>query len=127
MTSLLTIDMASRLTGMALANVTREFPNKLDHVLTGPQDIKGPRALHPVFYGSFDWHSCVHGYWMLVRLHRRFETLRARIRPVIDAQVTPDNVAQELAYLRDPIRRTFERPYGMAWLLLLGAELARCS
>jgi hypothetical protein len=127
MTSLLTIDMASRLAAMAMSNVTREFPNKLDHVLTGPQDIQGPRALHPIFYGSFDWHSCVHGYWVLVRLYRRFDALRERIRPLLDEHVTPENVAAELAYLRDPIRRTFERPYGMAWLLMLGAELAQCS
>ena len=127
MTSLLTIATATRMAEMAMANVTREFPNKLDHVLTGPQDVKGPRALHPIFYGSFDWHSCVHSYWLLVRLHRRFEPLRKRIGRLLDAQITPDNVAGELAYVRDPIRRTFERPYGMAWLLMLGAELARCS
>ena len=68
MTSRLTIDMAVPLAEIAIANVTREFPNKLDHVLTGPTDVKGPRALHPIFYGSFDWHSCVHAYWVLARL-----------------------------------------------------------
>lgn len=127
MASLLTAEIASRLAAMAIANVTREFPNKLDHVLTDPDDVKRPRDLHPIFYGSFDWHSCVHGYWVLVRLHRRFEELRGRIKPLIDTHVTPANVAQEVAYLRDPIRRTFERPYGMAWLLMLGAELTRCT
>src|SRR6185503_15738890 len=56
---------ASRLVGIAQSHVTREYPNKLDHVLSGPEDLRGPRALHPVFYGSFDWHSCVHSYWLL--------------------------------------------------------------
>jgi hypothetical protein len=126
MTSSLAIDTATRLAEMARANVTREFPNKLDHVLTGPRDVRGPRELHPIFYGSFDWHSCVHGYWLLTRLYRRFDALRDRIAPLIDTHVTPDNVAAEIDYLRDPIRATFERPYGMAWLLMLGAELAQC-
>ena len=110
-----------------MANVTREFPNKLDHVLTGPQDVEGPRALHPIFYGSFDWHSCVHGYWVLARLLSPLRPLRERIRPADRPPRHPENVAAELAYLRDPVRRSFERPYGMAWLLMLGAELAQCS
>jgi hypothetical protein len=127
MPAVLTSNQAYRLAEMALANVTREFPNKLDHVVTGAQDIRGPRELHPIFYGSFDWHSCVHGYWTLARLYRRFPALRDRIGPTFDRQVTPENVAAELAYLEDPIRRSFERPYGMAWLLMLGAELIRCG
>ncbi|HWM48929.1 MAG TPA: DUF2891 domain-containing protein [Xanthobacteraceae bacterium] len=127
MTPLLTSEMAARLAEVALSGVTREFPNKLDHVLTGPHDLRRPRDLHPIFYGSFDWHSCVHGYWTLVRLHRRFPDLpqRAGIAALVDEHITPGNVEAELAYLDQPMRRTFERPYGMAWLLMLGSELMR--
>ena len=64
--------LASKFAGLALAHVTREYPNKMDHVLNGPTDVVGPRAAHPIFYGSFDWHSCVHGYWLLTRLYREF-------------------------------------------------------
>ena len=67
--------MASSFARIALGHVTREYPNKLDHVLEGPADAKGPRALHPIFYGSFDWHSCVHGYWLLASLLRRAPTI----------------------------------------------------
>ena len=123
----LTPELASRLAGIALGHVTREYPNKLDHVLRGPDDVLGPRALHPVFYGSFDWHSCVHGYWLLARLLRRFPALPegGEIRRTLDAHLTQANVAAEAAYLRQPMRGGFERPYGWAWLLMLAAELAR--
>ena len=69
---LLDAALASRFASVALGHVTREYPNKLDHVLTGPEDVRGPRELHPVFFGSFDWHSCVHGWWTLFTLLRRF-------------------------------------------------------
>ena len=69
--SRLTAEIASKFAGIALGHVTREYPNKLDHVLNGPGDAQGPRDLHPIFYGSFDWHSCVHGYWLLASLLRR--------------------------------------------------------
>jgi hypothetical protein len=119
--------LAERFAELALGHVTREYPNKLDHVLRGPDDLRGPRALHPIFYGSFDWHSCVHGYWLLTVLLRTFPALpqAARIRALLDAHLTPDNVAGELAYLQAPERATFERPYGWAWLLMLHAELVR--
>ncbi|HEY4041736.1 MAG TPA: DUF2891 family protein, partial [Rhodopila sp.] len=71
----MTPDLADRFATIALGHVTREYPNKLDHVLTGPRDVRNPRDLHPVFYGSFDWHSCVHGYWMLAHLYRRFPAI----------------------------------------------------
>jgi hypothetical protein len=123
----LTPELASRFARTALSHVAREYPNKLDHVLAGPEDLRGPRALHPIFYGSFDWHSCVHGYWLLCRLYRRFPALaEAReIHRLVDTQVTPANVAAERAYLAQPGRLTFERPYGWAWLLMLASELAR--
>ncbi len=125
--STLTPEVASRFASIALGHVSREYPNKLDHVFNGPDDVRGPRALHPIFYGSFDWHSCVHGYWMLARLYRRFPAIGdgPRIRAQFDAHVTPEQVAGEVLYLRQPSRGGFERPYGWAWLLMLGAELAR--
>jgi hypothetical protein len=123
----LTAEMASLFSGIVLSNVTREYPNKMDHVMIDAADIKGPRALHPLFYGSFDWHSCVHSYWLLSRIHRLFPALpvSATIRCVIDQHFTARNVAGELNYISDPAHRSFERPYGIAWLLMLAAELAR--
>jgi hypothetical protein len=119
--------LASKLASVALAHVRREYPNKLDHVLNGPEDLRGPRELHPIFYGSFDWHSNVHGYWLLATLRRMRPELEAQraIRDLLNEQLTPENVAGELAYLRQPGRGTFERPYGWAWLLMFAAELAR--
>lgn len=127
MSARLTPEIASRLAGIALGHVMREYPNKLDHVLRNAADVRPPRALHPLFYGSFDWHSCVHGYWLLARLCRRFPRLpeAAEIRRLFDAQITGENVAGEIAYLRQPMREGFERPYGWAWLLMLSAELSR--
>ena len=122
----LTEALAERLAGIALGHVTREYPNKLDHVLTGPGDLLGPRALHPVFFGSFDWHSCVHAHWMLARLLRRFPRLPAApaIGALFDRLYTGAAIAAERAYLARPGAGGFERPYGWAWLLALAAELA---
>ncbi len=118
---------ASRFARIALAHVEREYPNKLDHVLRGSEDVRSPRDLHPVFYGSFDWHSNVHGYWLLATVRRLFPDLPERddIEAIFDRQLTPDKVAGEVAYLNDSARGTFERPYGWAWLLMLAAELRR--
>jgi hypothetical protein len=123
----LTAEMASQFSGIVLSNVTREYPNKMDHVMAGAADVKGPRALHPLFYGSFDWHSCVHSYWLLARIYRLFPDLPAsgKIRRVIEEHFTTSNVASELNYLKGAAHRSFERPYGLAWLLMLAAELAR--
>jgi hypothetical protein len=123
----LTHDLASKFAGLALNHVRREFPNKLDHVMNDAGDVRTPRELHPVFYGSFDWHSCVHGYWLLARVWRRFPELAAasHIRVLFDGQLTEGAIAQEIAYLRSPNRATFERPYGWGWLLMLAAELKR--
>ncbi|WP_437304008.1 DUF2891 domain-containing protein [Sorangium sp. So ce388] len=127
MTHALTPEIASQLAALALGHVTREYPHKLDHVMAGPEDVKGPRDLHPLFHGSFDWHSCVHGHWLLARIHRLFPGASgaAPVRALLDAQFTGEKVAAELAYLRRPSSRGFERPYGWAWLLLLAAELER--
>jgi Protein of unknown function (DUF2891) len=122
----MTPDLANAFAAIALGHVTREYPNKLDHVLAAPGDARGPKDLHPVFYGSFDWHSCVHGYWMLANLYRRFPAMpsAAAIRTLFDTHLVPDRVAAECAYLASPSTLGFERPYGWAWLLKLAAELA---
>lgn len=123
---MLTPSVASRLAQLALKHVTREYPNKLDHVLSGESDLKSPRELHPVFFGSFDWHSCVHGYWLLATLVRLFPDIdeAASINKLFDDQLTHAKVKGELDYL-DRAGATFERPYGWAWLLMLAAELSR--
>ncbi|MDR5883231.1 DUF2891 domain-containing protein [Caballeronia sp. LZ032] len=117
--------LASKFAQVALGHLTREYPNKLDHVMADAADVQSPRALHPIFYGSFDWHSCVHGYWLIARLLERFPDLpeAPRIRAVIDEHFTEANVAAEVAYLRRPAARGFERPYGWAWLLALAGQL----
>ena len=121
----LTPGLAARFADIALGHVGREYPNKLDHVLDGPADARTPRELHPIFYGSFDWHSCVHGYWMLATLLRLFPDGEAapRIAALFDEVFTPEKVEGELAYLQSPSSRGFERPYGWAWLLALQQAL----
>lgn len=117
----------SRLAGIALGHVTREYPNRLDHMLEGPADLKSPRTLHPVFYGSFDWHSCVHSYWLLATLIRLFPEMpeASAIRALYSGAFTKKNIAGECTYLRRKSACLFERPYGWAWLLMLQAELLR--
>lgn len=120
----LTPDIAARFAEAALGHVTREYPHKLDHVMDGPEDVLGPRELHPIFFGSFDWHSCVHGYWTLLRIRRLFPELpiAARIKILADEMLTAEKVAGELDYLDRPYSGGFERPYGWAWLLALHQE-----
>jgi hypothetical protein len=124
----LTLDpaTASRYARTGLANVAREYPNHPAHLLTGPRDLASPSELHPIFYGSYDWHSAVHQHWMLARLVRRVPGLpeAAAIGAWFDQRLTGPAVAVEAAYLRHPDRRAWERPYGWAWLLALSAELA---
>ncbi|SOE93497.1 Protein of unknown function [Burkholderia sp. D7] len=121
----LDIALASKFARLALGHLTREYPNKLDHVMGSAADAQGPRALHPIFYGSFDWHSCVHGYWLIARLVDRFPALpeAPAIHALIDSHFTHANVAAEVAYLQRPEARGFERPYGWAWLLSLAGQL----
>jgi len=121
--------LASHFAHIALGHVTREYPNMIVHALSGPADAQPPRTLHPIFFGSFDWHSAVHGHWLLARLYRRFPDLPAAkaIRVLFDAQFTKENVAGEVAYLARPNTGGFERPYGWAWLLMLAGELHRHS
>jgi hypothetical protein len=119
--------LASRLADIALGHVAREYPHKLDHVLLDDADALAPRLLHPIFFGSFDWHSCVHGWWTLLTLRRLFPNIAESdaIARLADASFTPGNVAAELAYLERPLSRGFERPYGWAWLLTLHLEAER--
>lgn len=127
MTQHLTIDRASAFARMTLGHLGREYPYKLDLVLNGPEDALPPCLLHPIFHGSFDWHSCVHGWWQVMRLWRLFPDLPegAAIRAAADRMLVADKVAGELAYLSRPNSGGFERPYGWAWLLALHHELAR--
>lgn len=121
----LTLAQAERFAAMALACVHREYPSKLAHELAGPEDVAGPRQLTPAFYGCFDWHSAVHGHWLLARLARRFPeaSFVPRARAALAQSLTPEAIAGEVAYIGRADRSGFERPYGLAWLLQLAAEL----
>ncbi|MFO8173215.1 MAG: DUF2891 domain-containing protein [Longimicrobiales bacterium] len=116
---------ASVFAGLALKGITREYPNKLDHVMNGPEEVRSPSELHPVFFGSYDWHSCVHGHWMLVRLLKLFPGLpeAGEIRETLNGLLTEEGIAAEVAYMEGPNRASFERTYGWAWLLKLAQEL----
>ncbi|MCY4638195.1 MAG: DUF2891 domain-containing protein [Acidobacteria bacterium] len=116
---------AARFAQLALDCVHREYPNKIAHVLDGDGDARPPRELTPAFYGCYDWHSSVHGHWLLVRLarlHPHAETAAAS-RAALARSLTVANLQGEAAYMQAPGRTSFERPYGLAWLLQLGAEL----
>jgi len=116
---------ASRFAKLVLGCIGKEYPNKPDHVLASDGDLKPPRELHPAFYGCFDWHSSVHGHWMLARLVRQFPKLPEadQILAALDSHLSKDAIKVELTYLNTKENRAFERPYGWAWLLKLSAEL----
>ena len=116
---------AERFADLALACVHREYPNKISHSLNGDADVAPPRKLTPAFYGCYDWHSAVHGHWLLARLVRTFPiaAFAAPARKALQQNMTAENLQQEAAYLRAEGRASFERPYGLAWLLQLAAEL----
>lgn len=119
------IHAAERFANLALACVHKEYPNKLSHSLNSDADVAPPRKLTPAFYGCYDWHSSVHGHWLLARLVRTFPNgpFASSARAVLERSLTADNITQEAAYLRTEGRTSFERPYGLAWLLQLVAEL----
>jgi hypothetical protein len=116
---------AERFAKLALACVGKEYPNKISHVLNSDADVAPPHKLTPAFYGCYDWHSSVHGHWLLVRLLRTFPnaSFAAQARDALRKSLTTENLKQEAAYLRGEGRTSFERPYGLAWLLQLCAEL----
>jgi hypothetical protein len=118
-------ETAARFAQLALTCVHREYPNKIAHVMSGDEDARPPRELTPAFYGCYDWHSSVHGHWLLVRLARRYPDapFAARAREAVARSLTPANIDAEARYLSAPGRVSFERPYGLAWLLQLAAEL----
>ena len=124
-TGQLDMKAADRFANLALACVHKEYPNKISHTLNSDSDVAPPRKLTPAFYGCYDWHSSVHGHWLLVRLVRTFpdapfvESAREALRQ----SLTAENLVQEAAYLRGEGRASFERPYGLAWLLQLAGEL----
>jgi hypothetical protein len=120
----LTREQASGFARLALTGLGKEYPNKPEHVMAGPDDVKGPKALHPAFYGSCDWHSSVHGHWMLARLLRLFPDLpeATEVRAVLAEHLTAENLKAEADYFVRKESRPFERPYGWTWLLKLAEE-----
>jgi hypothetical protein len=116
---------AQRFAALALDCVHKEYPNKISHVMQGDQSAQPPRKLTPAFYGCYDWHSAVHGHWLLARLARTFPAAAwaAQARRALDRNLTAARLAGEVRYLRGEGRASFERPYGLAWLLQLAAEL----
>jgi len=116
---------AERFAKLALACVHKEYPNKISHVLNSDADVAPPRNLTPAFCGCYDWHSSVHGHWLLVRLLRTFPdaSFAKPARDALKKSLTAENLKAEAAYLRGEGRASFERPYGLAWLLQLCAEL----
>lgn len=121
----LNIKSAVEFSKLALKCIQKEFPNKLDHVMNDETEVKAPSVLHPAFYGCYDWHSSVHGHWMLVRLLKLFPEMdnAGIIRKVLNENLAPANIRVEVAYLDQANRKSFERTYGWAWLLKLAEEL----
>jgi hypothetical protein len=119
--------VAEHLGGLALACVHQEYPNKIAHVLQGPQDARTPSQLTPAFFGCYDWHSAVHGHWLLARLAAQFPDtpLAAAAHAALARSITPETMAAEVAYMTGPGRASFERPYGLAWLLALQGQLVQ--
>ena len=116
---------AERFANLALACVAREYPNKISHNMNSDADVAPPRKLTPAFYGCYDWHSSVHGHWLLTRLAKTFPDapFAAAARETLRKNLSADNLKQEAAYMRGEGRASFERPYGLAWLLQLIVEL----
>jgi len=123
--SSLTQSQASHFASLAVKCIQKEYPNKPDHTINDSADVRSPREMHPAFYGCLDWHSTVHGHWMLVHLLRLFPNLpeAKQIRAALDKNLSEKNIAGEVAYLKQPSRASFERTYGWAWLLKLAEEL----
>jgi DUF2891 family protein len=123
----LTPELAATFARVALANVERGYPRRLDQLLVAADAEWRPRMLHPAFYGSYDWHSAVHMHWLLVRLLRLYPSLKQEVEPVLNAHFAAQWMLKELAFFNGPGGATFERPYGWAWLLELQAELIRLN
>src|SRR6266478_3330671 len=115
------INAAERFANLALACVHKEYPNKLSHTLNSDADVAPPRKLTPAFCGCYDWHSSVHGHWLLARLVRTFPEapFAVEARKALWDSLTIEKIRQETAYLKGTGRASFERPYGLAWVLQL--------
>ncbi len=117
--------VAAGFANLALKCVQKEYPNKLDHVMNNAKEVLSPAAMHPAFYGCFDWHSSVHGHWLLVRILKNFPGIEnaAAIRKALNENLSAENIKTEVEYLNQGNRKSFERTYGWAWLLKLKEEL----
>lgn len=124
-TPALPLEKASRLASLPLKYTQVEYPNKLNQVLDGDEYLKSPKALPLAFYGCFDWHSSVHGHWMMINLLRNFPDLAEReaIKAILKTNLTAEKIAAEVAFFVTPGNKNYERTYGWAWLLTLAAEL----
>jgi len=122
----LNAESASHFARLALKCVEKEYPNKMEHVMNDASEVLNPAAFHPAFYGCFDWHSSVHGHWMLVRLLKTFPDIpeAAEIRSALNKNLTAEHIETEVKYLNQPSWKSFERTYGWAWLLKLVEELS---
>ena len=118
-------DQISTFAALALKGIPQEYPNKPSNVMSSADDVKSPSAMHPVFYGCFDWHSAVHGHWMLVRLLKLYPNSSdaTKIRETLNQQFTKDKLQAETDYFQLKENKSFERMYGWAWALKLVTEL----
>lgn len=125
LTPVLNIEKANQLIALPLHCVDIEYPNKLNQTIDGNEDLRSPASLHPIFYGCFDWHSAVHGYWSMIVLAKKFPDLERRqeVMTILEQTITKENVATELAYFEDPLNKSYERTYGWAWLLKVAEAL----
>jgi hypothetical protein len=121
----LTREHASAFAKLALKGASKEYPHKPGIVFAGAADVKSPKALHPAFFGCFDWHSAVHGHWLLVRVLKAYPDLpeAKEIRAVLADHLTESNIKAEADYFSRNDAKSFERPYGWNWLLKLAEEL----
>ncbi len=121
----LTLEQAERLVALPLKCADQEYPNKLGQVLDSKEDLKSPQELHPAFYGCFDWHSAVHGHWLMVSLLKKYPELtqKEQILKVLESHLSAENVTKELAFFDTKNNASFERTYGWAWILKLQMEL----
>lgn len=121
----LTEEQASLFAKLALKGISKEYPNKPADVINSDEDVKSPRHIHPAFYGCYDWHSAVHGHWMLVRILKLHPKLpiEAEIRAALSANLTAKNLEVEAKFFTRPGAKSYERPYGWSWLLKLAEEL----
>lgn len=119
------LEQANTLAALPLKCVQQEYPNKLGQVLGGDEDLASPKRLHPAFYGCFDWHSAVHGHWSMVKLLKEFPQLQEaqKLRDILVANMSKENIVQEVAYFNNKHNTNYERTYGWAWLLKLAEEL----